>query len=304
MEYKNLPDLKGWAALRAAIDEGGVSAAAAALNIGQPAVTKRLRALDDMYGVSLTMRVGGRLRLTAEGEKVYLLAVQTLDRQASLYRELVEAASGATHLHLEVTFAIGEHFLPSFLLAFAEQYPHFVIDSRLAYSRRIQSHLTSGSADLALMERAPDHPDLMVQKWKEDALWLVCGERHPLFGVASISLDQLPSLSYILRETGASPRRDLEDALIVVGVSDLNVVLEVGSTDTLVDVLLPSHHVSFLPRFVVEDKVADGELHRIDVNGLEIKRNLWIARHRDTINHPVADAFISLLRSMELKSFS
>ena len=45
MEYKNLPDIRGWAALRAAVEKGGVSTAAKALNVGQPAVTKRLRAL-------------------------------------------------------------------------------------------------------------------------------------------------------------------------------------------------------------------------------------------------------------------
>ena len=43
MEYRNLPDLKCLATLRAIVELGGVEQAAQALNIGQPAVTKRLQ---------------------------------------------------------------------------------------------------------------------------------------------------------------------------------------------------------------------------------------------------------------------
>ena len=297
MEYKNLPDLRGWAALRAVIEKGGVSAAAEALNVGQPAVTKRLRALEESYGTPLTERVGGRLRLTEAGEKVYVLAVQTLDRQLSLRRELLDLSRGKTTLRMEVTFAIGEHFLPDFLLRFAELHPEYKLDSRLAYSRRIQAHLAAGLADMALLERAPDHPDLMVQKWIEDELWLVCGPKHPLAAEDMIPVALLPDLSYVLREQGSSPRRDLEEALARIGITELNVVLEVGSTDTLVDVLLPGTHVSFLPRFAVKDDVDSGKLHRILVIGFRIMRTLWIARHRDNLNHPVADAFIAMIRN-------
>jgi len=53
MEYKNLPDLKGLATLKAVVELGGVEQAAHKLYVGQPAVTKRLRALDVCYGIPL-----------------------------------------------------------------------------------------------------------------------------------------------------------------------------------------------------------------------------------------------------------
>jgi len=296
MEYKRLPDIKGWAALRAVVERGSVSAAAQALNIGQPAVTKRLRTLEDCYGLSLTVRSGGRLRLTEAGEKVYLLAVQTLDRQLSLRHELRDMALGRTTLHLDVTIAIGEHFLPRFLVRFSEKFPKYRIDSRLVYSRQIQTNLASGLSDLALLERAPDHPDLLVQKWMEDELLLVCGPRHPLSDENRIPAAMLHDLSYVLREPGSSPRRDLDEALERFGFGELDVVLEVGSTDAIVDVLTPGSHVSFLPKFAVIEDIEAGRLHHIKVSGFRIMRTLWIAQHRDNIDHPVADALISVIR--------
>ena len=59
---------------------------------------------------------------------------------------------------------------------------------------------------------------------------------------------------------------------------------------------MPGTHVSFLPRFAVEDEVQTGKLHHIEVSGFHIMRTLWIARHRDNVDHPVADAFSSIVR--------
>jgi len=296
MEYKNLPDIRGWAALKAIVEKGSVSAAADALHVGQPAVTKRLRALELSYGVALTERVRGGLALTEAGEKVYLLAVQTLDRQLSLRMGLLEMAQGQTSLNLDVTIAIGERFLPKFLVAFSEQNPKFRVNSRLDYGRQIQNNLANGSTDLALLERAPDHPDLLIQKWMDDELLLVCGPKHPLAQEDMIPAAMLLDLSYVLREPGASARLDLDEALNRIGFRGVIVALELWSTDTLINVLMPGTHVSFLPRFAVEGDIKAERLHHIKVDGFRIMRTLWIARHRNTIDPPVADAFIAVMR--------
>lgn len=295
MEYDKLPDINALAALRAVVDRGGVSAAAGALNIGQPAVTKRLRALDACYGSRLMERVSGRLRLTPAGEKVYLLAVQTLDRHRALQEELLAHQLGQTTLRLEVTFSIGEHLLPDLLFQFAERYPEYKIDSRMAYGRNIQSHLVTGHTDLALLENAPDHPDVLVQKWVDDELWLVCGGNHPLAGTDWLPVERLTELPYVLREKHSSSREELEQALTGIGIEKLDVALEVGSTDTIVEMLGRGKHVSFLPRFAVEDRVREGDLYHLKVTGFRIQRTLWVARNRSRLDHPVAEAFIDML---------
>lgn len=298
MEYKNLPDLAGLAALRAVVEHGGVSNAASRLFIGQPAVTKRLRALDACYGSILMERVSGRLRLTAAGQKVYTFAVQTLDRNALLNEDLQNLADGSDLLRLDVTFSIGDHFLPELLVQFSERFPQYNINSRLGYSKGIQTRLVTGLADLAIMENAPDHPDIMVQKWLEDELWLTVGPRHPLAINERIQIEakQLTTLSYVLREKRAAVRETAEEALQNIGISDLNIKMEVGSTDAIVEILQRGGHASFLPRFAVEKHVNQGELFHIKISNLIIKRTLWIARNRSSLDHQVAESFISILR--------
>jgi DNA-binding transcriptional LysR family regulator len=55
-------------------------------------------------------------------------------------------------------------------------------------------------------------------------------------------------------------------------------------------------HVSMLPQFTVENELANGALYHVKMQGLRIKRTLWIARTRSNLDNRVAEAFIQLLR--------
>ncbi len=300
MEYNNLPDLKGLATLRAVVELGGVEQAGHALHIGQPAVTKRLRALDSCYGTPLMQREGRRLELTPAGERVYAYAQLVLDHQATLLDDLESMRVGQNRLRLEVTFAIGEHMLPQLLLAFSETHPDYRIESRMGYTRRIQTHLATGLVDIALLEQAPDHPDILVQKWLDDEIVLVCGPHHPLWGSDLIPLTELDQLNYVLREPQSSMRIILDKALQDIGIQSIPINMEVGSTDTIVEMLEHGKHVSFLPQFAVEEALAEQDLYHIKIQGLRIKRTLWIARTRTNLNNAVAEAFIQQLREKGL----
>jgi len=295
MEYNKLPDMKVLATLKAVVELGGVEEAARALNIGQPAVTKRLRSLDNCYGVTLMQREGRRLELSLAGERVYQYTRLALDHQISLIDDLDQLRAGQTKLRLEVTFAIGEHILPDKLLQFSEACPSYKIESRMGYTRRIQTRLATGLVDMALLERAPEHPDILAQKWLDDELLLVCGTSHPLFGAKTLPQSELLNLDYVLREIKSSMRYNLDSALNKIGILDLPIAMEVGSTHTIVEILGRGRHVSFLPRFAVQESLDSGVLSHIEVENLDIKRTLWIARSRDNFDNPVAGAFIDIL---------
>jgi DNA-binding transcriptional LysR family regulator len=299
MEYSNLPDLKGLAALTAVVEMGGVNEAGRAMMVGQPAITKRLRALDRRYGIALMRREGRRLELTPAGEKVYNYARLVLDHQFALLDDLESLRRGQNRLRLEVTFAIGEHLLPDLLFAFADAYPEYRIESRMGYTRHIQTHLATGFADLALLEQAPDHPDILVQKWLDDELVLVCGSRHPLNGRALVSVSGLAKLQYVLREPKSSMRIILDKALQDIGIQHIPISMEVGSTDTIIEMLERGKHVSFLPWFTVQEALRAGKLFHLKIEGLRIRRTLWIARTRSNMNNSVVEAFIQQLRNKE-----
>lgn len=298
MEYKSLPDLKALATLREIVERGGVAEAGRVMNIGQPAVTKRLRALERCFDVELMVRESGRLRLTEAGERVYRFARLVMDHQAELDNDLRQLRVGRDRLRLAVTQSIGEHLLPDLLLAFADAYPNFRIDSRVGYSRSIHTRLATGLADLALTEIQPDHPDVLVQRWLDDELVLVCSPNHPQGQRDMLPVAEIAQLHYVLRERESSMRITLDRTLSDIGIDEIPVAMEVGSTDTIVEILERGRHVSFLPRFAVQASIDAGQLHLIRVEGLRIMRTLWIARTRANLDNPIAEAFIALIRDL------
>ncbi|MGN7613949.1 LysR substrate-binding domain-containing protein [Magnetococcales bacterium HHB-1] len=296
MEYFNLPNMKALATLRAVVELGGVEEAGLRLHVGQPAVTKRLRALDESYGIPLMQRKGRRLELTAAGKRVYAFARLVLDHQSMLLDDLSFMREGRNRLRLEVNTAIGEHLLPDLLLQFNDAHPEYKIESRLGYTRHIQTRLSTGLADLALLEQAPDNPEILVQKWLDDELLLVCGRGHSLWGSDMISLEKLEQLRYVLRESNSAVRSIVDKALRDIGIGQLIIDMEVGSTDTIIEMINHGRHVSFLPRFAVGESLIDESLYHVKIQGLRIMRTLWIARTRANLDNKVAEEFIRLLR--------
>jgi len=298
MEYINLPDYKSLATLKAVVELGSVNRAADALYIGQPAVTKRLRSLDSCYGVPLMQHQGRKLELTTAGEKVYAYARLVLQHQAGLLDDLASLRAGHNRLRLEVTFAIGEHILPDILMHFADSHPNLRIESRLGYSRRIHTRLATGLADIALLEQAPRHPNIIVEPWMEDELLLVCGPGHPMCGRDAIELTELESLHYVLREASSSIRGTLDKTLQDQHLKLRHIDMEVGSTDTIIEILHRGKQVSFLPQFAVSSFLERNSLHQIKINPLNIKRTLWIAYNLANLSPQTADSFVGMLKEI------
>ena len=109
-------------------------------------------------------------------------------------------------------------------------------------------------------------------------------------------LTELSELRYVLREASSSMRPILDKALADIGIAQIPVAMEVGSTDTIVEMLQRGRHVSFLPRFAVAEALSENNLFHIKIQGLRIQRTLWIARTRTNLNNPASEAFIQLLR--------
>ncbi len=304
MEYINLPDYKALATLKAVVELGSVNSAAKALYIGQPAVTKRLRSLDSCYGVPLMQHQGRKLELTTAGERVYAYARLILEHQAGLLDDLASLRTGHNRLRLEVTFAIGEHVLPEILMHFADAMPELKIDSRLGYSRRIHTRLATGLSDIALLEQEPRHPNIRVEPWMQDELLLVCGAGHPLWNQRSIEIDQLEQLNYVLRETQSSIRNTLDQTLLDLNIRLNRIDMEVGSTDTIIELLQRGKQVSFLPQFAVKTYLERNSLQHIRIQGLNIKRTLWLAYNQSNMDRKPANRFIEILREITPKRLS
>ncbi len=108
----------------AVADAGGVSRAAARLNISQPALSRQIRDLEVELGVALFDRAGGRLVLTGEGEDLLVRGRQLLADAAALGQRAAALRGGDQGIiRVGVAPLTLEALLPRFLVRHQRRHP-------------------------------------------------------------------------------------------------------------------------------------------------------------------------------------
>src|SRR5712691_3856388 len=132
--------------------QGSVSAAAAAIGIGQPSASQHLRLLEAAAGQRLVERTGRGSRLTEAGQILAARAAQALSMLSAAEEELDALAGLETGtIHLGASTAPGVYILPDTLGCFRRQYPGVTVEVEIAASDEILERIRNGRIQLALV---------------------------------------------------------------------------------------------------------------------------------------------------------
>src|SRR5919198_3746677 len=132
--------------------QGSVSAAAAAIGIGQPSASQHLRLLEAAAGQRLVERSGRGSRLTEAGRLLAARAAQALSTLGAAEEELGALAGlEAGTIHLGASTAPGVYVLPDTLGCFRRSHPNVTVQVEVAASDEILRRLLSGRVQLALV---------------------------------------------------------------------------------------------------------------------------------------------------------
>lgn len=146
-------------------EEGSLSAAARALGLTQPTLSRQVAALEETLGVTLFERVSKSLVLTEAGVEL-AEHVRSMGDAAS---RVSLAASGQSQqveglVTISTTDLLATHVLPDILAELREKAPGLEIKILCTNSL---SDLRRREADIAIRHVQPDHPDLYARKLRE-----------------------------------------------------------------------------------------------------------------------------------------
>ncbi len=210
--------------------------AAEALHMTQPAVTFQVRQLEEYFNTRLFDRTHNRISLTEAGKIVYHYAGQILD----LYNEMDNAVRELTGeirgvLVLGASTTIAEYMLPSLLGDFKKMYPDISIRLRVSNSEGVVSMVENNIIDLGIVEAPVHNKNLVVETCRTDQLVAVVPPAHPLARKERVNVKDIVRYPYICREEGSGTREVIWNYLAENGIqpSDLNVVMELGSSEAI-----------------------------------------------------------------------
>src|SRR5438105_12906244 len=151
--------------------QGSVSAAAAAIGIGQPSASQHLRLLEAAAGQRLVERGGRGSRLTEAGQILAARAAQALSSLGAAEEELDALAGLQTGtIHLGASTAPGVYLLPDTLGCFRRDFPGVTVEVEVAASGEILKRLLAGRVQLALVGASEADERIELEPFLEDEI--------------------------------------------------------------------------------------------------------------------------------------
>lgn len=201
-------DIKSLQVFRAVVEFGGFSGAQAALDIGQPAVSFHVKALEDRVGFRLCNRGRGGFSLTERGQIVY-------DQSKALFSSLSQFESVLGELRHQVTgtlrFGVVDNTITN-----PEMPIHDVVHEFLRLAPRARMELTvslpeqllaeigNGGLDIAIIPETRPAKGLNFTRFYDEAHSLFAAERHPLWHGGEPTLAAIEEQAFVVRSYGNS----------------------------------------------------------------------------------------------------
>jgi DNA-binding transcriptional LysR family regulator len=276
------------------------SRAAKYLRLTQASVSQRVQALEKVMGKSLFNRQAGRVLLSEAGRKLYDYAQRILELHREARREIAghdPPVSG--DLTLAASSIPGEHLLPALLSLYAQEYPHIHVRATVSDSMAVMTQVERGEAAVGLVGRKISNPHLEFRYLASDKMVLVVPPGHPLSRRKKLSVKQLPHHPIILREAGSGLRHCFEKSLDKAGLTlaDLQVVLELGSNESIKAAVLRRSGAAILSTYAVQKEIRDGRLHALTVSDLHCDRDMYIVHDRRRVLPFPARLFLLFLEA-------
>ncbi|MGE5321520.1 MAG: LysR substrate-binding domain-containing protein [Actinomycetota bacterium] len=275
---------------------GSFSRAAEKVLRSQPAVSAQIRHLEQEYGQKLFDRTAKSVRLTPAGEVVLDYARQMLTLQAKSLH------AGSEHHNIPTgTLSLGAnegtflYVLPKVLARYHRKYRQVRISVYRSFSHKVTEKVEQGAVDLGVVSIPVKSPSLKVVPIFRDRLLLMVGPASPLFKQRSVTLEQLAQQPIILPRTGSI--RKLMEKQLRPYRENLNITMELTSVVMIKRFVRDGFGVSFMCASFARENVRRGEVRLLEVEGLNLWRQLGLIYRKDRSLPRTASAFLELARA-------
>ncbi|MEM9971019.1 MAG: LysR family transcriptional regulator [Pseudomonadota bacterium] len=252
----NIEQLKTFLAI---VRLGGVRKAAGALNLTQPAVTARIKNLEESLACELFERSPRGVRLTKRGELLLLHAEKFESLVEMVEKDVVDPQGAEGRLRLGVSETIAQCWLPEFVTELHRRYPEIEIEFNVDISSNLRDGLLGREIDLAiLLGPVSDHTVDNVALPAFQLAWYTSAETPPAENEADFL--SRPVLTYA-RST--RPHREVKESLFERVGPDVS-VFPSTSLSACFRLVAADLGVAALPRALGREHVDAGRIREFD----------------------------------------
>jgi LysR family transcriptional regulator, low CO2-responsive transcriptional regulator len=261
----------------------------------QSAVSAQIRQLEQAYHAKLLDRSAKSVELTPAGEVLFEFAARLLrlrdesmqvvaDRGNVVQGPVAFGANEATCLYL----------LPDILAEFQKRYPLVHISIYRNFSHKILQRLEEGSLDLGIVTLPLKSPNLKMHVINRDRLRFMVSSKNALAQRSHVTLDEIASAPLIFPKTGYT--RQVLDKLFRPHRSRLRIAMELPSIGMIKTFVAADVGISIISESFARDQVKSGEVKLLNVEGVDLWRELALVYRRDRSLPRAVQSLIGMIR--------
>ncbi len=125
--------------------------AANRLNLSQPAISLRLKTLEEELGTPLFDRQASRVQLTGKGLQLLGMAEEILDGAHKLKATAKDTPDAHQRIRMGATSTIANAWLCDLVEKILDEHKHLVIDLSIDTTRNLRTQLMGGEIDVAIL---------------------------------------------------------------------------------------------------------------------------------------------------------
>lgn len=191
-------DVRRLRVLRAVVDTGSVTGAAARLSYTPSAISQQLSTLERETGLALVERQGRGLRATDAGRMLAEHAGAVLDRLTEAEAAIGALRDGRTGRVTVAAFSTaGSSLVPVALRDFRRAHPGIAVDVTVAEPDDAVERVRAGRCDVAVVVGTRDLAGLHCRHLLDDPYRVVLPADHPLAGRPRVRLADLAADAWI-----------------------------------------------------------------------------------------------------------
>lgn len=276
------------------VQEKSFSAAAQKLHLSQPAVTNRIKRLEDKLSVKLLERTTRHVLPTAQGSQLSEAAEQALSGLREVMRQFQRnAISQRNRIVVACTPMLAATVLPPLIHDYQLRYPdvHVVLRD-LPYAQVMQCVLQD-EADFGIAALDSKQRGLRFQSLAEEKVMLVVPAGHPLASEPRVTLSMIAPFRVMFLDRYLSLRKQLTEEFGKQRISFEP--MSASTLPTLLGMIDAGNCVTFLPRTMVQRSVHCSRV-LVEVEDFDATRHWGCVVSRRAELSTAAQAFKEFLR--------
>jgi DNA-binding transcriptional LysR family regulator len=288
-------DYRDWEVLKVLYSQKNITKAARLLFITQPALTNRIKHMQEELGVKIVIRESRGIHFTPQGEYLVHCADEALAQYKKIKEHVRNMSNDAGNevagtLKLGVSNFFANYELPHILKLFKVQYPHVEFKVTTGWSKDVAQLIHNKDVHIGFVRGDYSYRGLKKHLLFEETISIASRE--------TIDIADLPNL----------PRIDYSGDYLLKSLIDNwwaenctqppSVSIEVDQVDTCKEMVINGLGYGILSSRMLKDIEGLNKIDLTDQKGNPILRRTWMYYHKESMEWNVVKTFVNFIESL------